>query len=70
MATIKDVAEYAGLSVTLVSRYLNHKKGVSEQSRQKIMEAIEALNYRPNGNARSLVLIIITGVMNIHRYWR
>lgn len=56
MATIKDVAEYAGLSVTLVSRYLNHKKGVSELSREKIAEAIEALNYRPNGNARSLVL--------------
>lgn len=56
MATIKDVAEHAGLSVTLVSRYLNHKKGVSEQSQQKIMAAIEALNYRPNGNARSLVL--------------
>lgn len=56
MATIKDVAEHAGLSVTLVSRYLNHKKGVSEQSKQKIEEAILALNYRPNANARSLVL--------------
>lgn len=56
MATIKDVAERAGLSVTLVSRYLNEKKGVSERSKQKIMQAIDELNYRPNGNARSLVL--------------
>ncbi len=56
MATIKDVAEYAGLSVTLVSRYLNNQKGVSQASKDKITAAIAALNYRPNGIARSLVL--------------
>ncbi len=56
MATIKDVAERAGVSKTLVSRYLNNQKGVSPVSREKITEAIKALNYRPNGLARSLVL--------------
>jgi DNA-binding LacI/PurR family transcriptional regulator len=56
MATIKDVAERAGTSTTLVSRYLNGQKGVSEASKKKIMEAIRELNYRPNGIARSLVL--------------
>ncbi|MGB8452890.1 MAG: LacI family DNA-binding transcriptional regulator [Anaerocolumna sp.] len=56
MATIKDVAERAGISTTLVSRYLNGQKGVSESSKKKIMEAIRELNYRPNGIARSLVL--------------
>ncbi|MBB3128422.1 LacI family transcriptional regulator [Paenibacillus rhizosphaerae] len=56
MATIKDVAERAGLSTTLVSRYLNGRKGVSQVSREKIQLAIKELNYRPNGIARSLVL--------------
>lgn len=54
-ATIKDVAEQAGVSKALVSRYLNGKTGVSEKSRQKIMGAIETLNYTPNALARSLV---------------
>ncbi len=56
MATIKDVAGKSGLSKTLVSRYLNNQKGVSPQSREKIIAAIKELNYRPNGLARSLVL--------------
>lgn len=56
MATIKDVAEKAGVSKTLVSRYLNNQRGVSPASREKITGAIKALNYRPNGLARSLVL--------------
>ena len=55
MATIKDVAKRAGLSTTLVSRYLNGQKGVSPASKEKIVEAIRELNYRPNGIARSLV---------------
>lgn len=53
--TIKDVAELAGVSKALVSRYLNGKAGVGEQSREKIVEAITALNYTPNALARSLV---------------
>ncbi len=55
MATIRDVARQAGRSKTLVSRYLNGVKGVSPESREKIRAAIEALNYRPSGIARSLV---------------
>ncbi|MBJ6359895.1 LacI family DNA-binding transcriptional regulator [Paenibacillus sp. GCM10012307] len=56
MATIKDVAERAGLSTTLVSRYLNQRSGVSPSSKERIRNAIKELNYRPNGIARSLVL--------------
>lgn len=56
MATIKDVAQHAGLSKTLVSRFINNQKGVSPESQQKIVLAIKELNYRPNGLARSLVL--------------
>ena len=53
-STINDVAELAGVSKALVSRYLNGKAGVGEQSREKIVKAINALNYTPNALARSL----------------
>lgn len=55
MATIKDVAARAGVSVSLVSHYLNGRKGVGPESRKRIEEAIEVLRYRPNELARSLV---------------
>lgn len=55
MATIKDVAARAGVSVSLVSHYLNGRKGVGPESRRRIEEAIDALHYRPNELARSLV---------------
>ena len=55
MATIKDVARHAGVSVTLVSRYINAKKGVGAQSAQRIAAAIDELGYQPNTLARSLV---------------
>ncbi|RUT47160.1 LacI family transcriptional regulator [Paenibacillus anaericanus] len=56
MATIKDVAERVGVSVTLVSRTLNNQKGVKPESRAKILQAMRDLNYVPNELARSLVL--------------
>lgn len=56
IVTIVDVAKRAGVSKTLVSRYLNNQKGVGEESKNKIIKAIKELNYRPSGIARSLVL--------------
>lgn len=56
MANIKDVAEKAGVSVMTVSRVLNGKGYVSEEKRQRVLECVEALQYRPNVLARSLVL--------------
>jgi len=55
MATIKDVAARAGVSVTLVSRYINQKKGVGPDSAKRIQDAIDDLHYKPNALARSLV---------------
>ncbi|MGI5960014.1 MAG: LacI family DNA-binding transcriptional regulator [Massiliimalia sp.] len=55
MATIEDVAKKSGVSKALVSRYLNHKKGVSLEKKRLIAEAIEELGYRRNDLARSLV---------------
>lgn len=55
VATIKDVARKAGVSVTLVSRFINARKGVGPESAQRIASAIEELGYQPNTLARSLV---------------
>lgn len=54
MATLKDVAKEAGLTVTTVSRVLNNRGYISDNARQKVAKAMEKLNYRPNELARSL----------------
>lgn len=54
MATILDVAERAGVSATTVSHVINDTRYVSEGTRERVLEAIEELNYRPNILARSL----------------
>lgn len=56
MATLKEVAEYAGVSPAIVSRILNRKEGVwaSEETRKRILEAATALRYRPSASARAL----------------
>ena len=54
MATIKDVARLAGVSVATVSRVINHSPKASESSRQAVGSAMEALQYHPNANARAL----------------
>lgn len=55
MATIKDVAKYAGVSVATVSRVLNKKEPLTEKTIKKVEDAIEALGYYPNAYARTLV---------------
>lgn len=54
MATIKDVAKKAGLSVSTVSRYLNNHPYISEEKKKSIKEAMEELNYTPNSIATQL----------------
>ena len=53
-ATIDDVAKLAGVSIKTVSRVVNREPNVREQTREKVEQAIETLNYRPNQAARSL----------------
>lgn len=53
-ATIKEVAELAGVSQMTVSRVLNRRDAVREATRTKVEEAIRELNYRPNLLARGL----------------
>lgn len=54
--TIKQIAEMAGVSVAAVSFVVNGKKGVSEETRQKILDIIEKTNYTPNVNSQRLIL--------------
>ncbi|MGL1920221.1 MAG: substrate-binding domain-containing protein [Hyphomicrobiales bacterium] len=55
MATLKDLGEYLGLSVTQVSRALNGHSDVNEKTRVRVQEAAKKLNYSPNIAARKLV---------------
>ena len=54
MATIKDVAALSGVSVTTVSRVLNKRGYISEDTYKKVYDAMAELNYQPNQLARSL----------------
>ena len=54
MSTLKDVAKRAGVSIATVSYCLNNTKTVKAATRDKIMQAIEELNYIPNASAKSL----------------
>jgi DNA-binding LacI/PurR family transcriptional regulator len=53
-ATIHDVAARAGVSISMVSRVINKSAPVSKDKAQKILEAIDELNYRPKAAARKL----------------
>lgn len=52
--TIKDVARLAGVGIGTVSRVLNNQDGVSALTRERVLNAIQSLNFRPNASARRL----------------
>lgn len=52
--TMHDVAKEAGVSLMTVSRVVNEKEDVSPVTRQKVIEVIRKLNYRPSSIARGL----------------
>ena len=55
MATIRDVARAADVSPATVSRVLNGTAKVSDETNRRVAEAARALDYWPNGAARSLI---------------
>ncbi|KUI98515.1 substrate-binding domain-containing protein [Vibrio sp. MEBiC08052] len=55
MATIKDVAREAGVSVATVSRVVNQSPKASQSSITAVKTAMQKLGYRPNAAARALV---------------
>ena len=54
-ATARDVAEAAGVSISAVSRTFTEGASVSAKTRERVVEAANALGYRPNHLARSLM---------------
>lgn len=53
--TIKDIARLSGVSISTVSRVLNNRPDVSDESRRRVLATIECSNYIPNNSARDLV---------------
>ena len=54
MATIYDVSKLAGVSLATVSRVINASGSVRAKTQQKVLDAMEELNYHPNAIAQSL----------------
>ena len=70
--TIKDIARLSGCGVATVSRVLNNHPDVSEETRRRVMEVVEANNFRPNNNAKHLkqqtttsIAILVKGSQNM-----
>lgn len=69
--TIREVAKRAGVSIATVSAVLNHSAGVSEALRERVLDAVQELDYKPNFAAQSLrsrrsrlLGIILTDIRN------
>jgi LacI family transcriptional regulator len=54
MPTLRDVAREAGVAPITVSRVINNKRYVTEETRKRVNAAIKRLGYMPNSLARSL----------------
>src|SRR3546814_15622654 len=56
MATLRDVAREAGVSVATASRAINGHSNVTGPTRAAVMAAVQKLNFVPHSGARSLTL--------------
>ena len=55
LMTMEEMARIIGISRITLSKVMNNKDGVSEETRQRVKEYIERYNFEPNSQARSLV---------------
>lgn len=76
MAGIKDIAKKAGVSIGTVDRVLHNRGRFAEQTREKVMAAVQELNYQPNLNARRLkhkepcrILVLMAELNQDQGYW-
>ncbi|MCW3060160.1 MAG: LacI family transcriptional regulator [Capsulimonas sp.] len=53
-STIHDVAEQAGVAASTVSNYLNGKRRINASTRERVQEAIDALNFTPNALTQAI----------------
>lgn len=54
MATLDDVAKKAGVSLSTASYVLSGKRPISEKTRQRVLAAMDELDFRPNNQGRAL----------------
>lgn len=54
VVTIRDVAKEAGVSISTVSRVLNERPDVDDETRQRVLSVVEAMRYVRNANASNL----------------
>ncbi len=54
MATLKDVAKRAKVSVTTASYAINDSPQITKETKQKVLDAAKEIGYRPNGMAKNL----------------
>lgn len=54
IVTIRDVAREAEVSISTVSRVLNERPDVDEDTRKKVLKVVDRLHYVPNANASNL----------------
>ena len=71
MPTISDVAKLANVSTATVSRVLSHSGNVKKETAERVLEAIQKLNYQPNLLARQLrkmesktILVVVPDISN------
>ena len=71
MVGIRDVAKYAGVSPSTVSRALSGVAFVKPETKEKVLKAVSDLNYKPNLAAKSLkkggsklIKLIIPDIIN------
>lgn len=77
MATLKQIAEKAGVSYAVASYVVHNRwkqKGISQETRDRVLKVIKELDYRPNLIARSLVrkkthMIGVKLPSILHQYW-
>lgn len=69
--TIRDIAKKCGVGVSTVSRAMNNHPDINQETKEKVMKAIEELNYIPNNSARNLkrsdakaIAVLVKGIGN------
>ena len=73
--TIKDIARLSGVGISTVSRVLNNRPDVSEETRMKVLSVVNNEGYTPNSNAKHLkqrntnyIGVIVRGTKNTFLY--
>ncbi len=68
--TILDIAKKANVSPSAVSIALNNRKGISEKTRERILQIVEKYNYVPNQQARRLLFKCTNNIGILHEEHR